>query len=744
MTNVLLASNRLPVTIHVSDGDPRLEPSPGGLATGLRRVREDERTTWLGWPGLALSALGEPRRSQLALALRDERLVPIELHEDEVALYYDELSNGVLWPLLHSLLGDVPLHVRGFDEYRVVNQRFAERIASIVRPGDLVWVHDYHLMLVPALLRQLVPDARIGFFLHVPFPASDVFRVAPHREELLRGMLAADLVGFHTAGYARHFMSSATRLLGAQAEIDRVRVDGREVRVGIFPMGIDAARFDSNARREDVVAQAKALRADDGCKVLVGIDRLDYTKGIPRRLLAFERLLAKAPSLRGRVRLLQVAVPTRQSGTAYQEFRATVDGIVGRINGAYGSARWTPVQYLYRSLDEAEIVAFYRAADVMLVTPIRDGMNLVAKEFCASRVDDDGVLVLSEMAGASADLAEAVHVNPYDVDAMADAFLRALELDADDRGRRMRALRQRVALHDGDRWAKSFLDELRAVDKTPQSARATPSDQPELAQALEAAARAPALVLLLDYDGTLMPFADSPEHAAPDEDLLALLRALGNRARTQVHLVSGRPAHVLDAWFADVPVTLHAEHGAACRAPARKTWRRRDVVLPHRARLRALLDHFAERTPGAFVEEKAATLAWHWRKADPVFGARQAGELRLHLAETTSDAPIEVLLGDHVLEVRRNDVHKGRAVDDVLAAAHPEAAVVCAGDDRTDEDMFARLPERAVSIHVGPRPSAAAHRLLTPGELRRLLDAFFGRPRQTAPRATPREMAAAE
>ena len=725
MSNLILASNRLPVTIHAEEGDARLESSPGGLATGLSTLRSDPRTTWLGWPGLPLSSLAEPRRSEIAMRLRDERLVPVELHEAEVALYYDGVSNGMLWPLLHSLLGDLPLRTTGWDEYTAVNERFAERIAAVHRRGDVVWVHDYHLMLLPAALRRRLPEARIGFFLHVPFPSSDVFRVAPHREELLRGVLGADLVGFHTAGYVRHFASSAIRLLGADAAIDRLRVDGRDVRLGVFPMGVDAARFAATASRADVVDEAQRLRGADGCRLLVGLDRLDYTKGIPRRLLAYEQLLARWPELRGRVRLLQVAVPTRASTTAYQDFRGQVDGIVGRINGAYGTPTWTPVHYLHRTLDEREIVAMYRAADVMLVTPIRDGMNLVAKEFCASRVDGDGVLVVSEMAGAAADLAEALHVNPYDVDGMAAVFKRALDLPPEERRARMGGLRDRVATHDAARWATRFLDELRGVEPAPTPSAPAPVDH-ALPDALERASRAEALVVLLDYDGTLVPFAETPERAAPDEELLALLRALGTRTRTQVHLVSGRPASVLDAWFGELPLTLHAEHGAASRAPTAKAWRRRQVSLPHRERLRALLDHYAERTPGAFVEEKATTLAWHWRKSEGAFGDRQAADLRLHLAELTSDAPIEVILGEKVLEVRRNDVHKGRVVEDVLASAHQDAAIVAAGDDRTDEDMFARLPDGAIAIHVGPRASAAAHRVVDHGELRRLLAAFFG------------------
>src|ERR687889_940292 len=427
MPRILIVANRLPVTVRPTEGGVEVQKSAGGLATGLLRPHEQSGGLWIGWSGVP-EELTAAQHAELDQQLAAMRLVSVPLTADQVTRYHENFSNGALWPLFHYLLDQVPLHVRDWDAYAEVNERFADIVAEHYRPGDLIWIHDYQLLLLPDLLRRRFPDARIGFFLHIPFPAEELFRTLPERERVLRGMLGADLVGFHTPAYLRHFAASLTQILGLTVDIDRVQLSDREVRLGVFPMGIDAQSFRTMAQAPGMDAEVRALRGDHNLKLLVGVDRLDYTKGIPRRLLAYERMLETHPDLRERVRLVQVAVPSRNNVEAYQEFRALVDGLVGRINGAFGTPRWVPVHYIYRGLAEPELVALYRAADVMLVTPLRDGMNLVAKEFIASRTDDDGVLILSEFAGASWELPEAIQVNPYDVDATAESYYRALEM----------------------------------------------------------------------------------------------------------------------------------------------------------------------------------------------------------------------------------------------------------------------------------------------------------------------------
>ncbi len=453
-----MASNRLPISVRLDGGTAKVERSTGGLATGLGGVHDRGESLWVGWPGVADDLPAEQARA-LDARYAELGVVPVPLSADEVRDYYEAFCNGVLWPLLHYMVDQLPLEIPGFELYERVNRRFADAIAAHHRPGDLVWIHDYQLMLVPQLLRERIPEARIGFFLHVPFPSSDVFRTLPFRERLLEGLLGADLVGFHTAAYMRHFASSVLRTLGAATDVDRLRWDDRTVHLGVFPMGVDARGFAALADAPDMPARVEAIRTD-GRQLLVGIDRLDYTKGIPRRLLAYEQLLRKHPELRERVRFVQVAVPSRTNVDKYQEFRDGVDKLIGHIDGQFATPSWVPVHYIFRGLPPEEVAALYRAADVMLVTPIRDGMNLVAKEFVAARTDGGGVLVLSEFAGASSELPEAIHVNPYDIAGTAEAFYRALTMPEDERRGRMRALRRHVETHDVQRWAATFLTKL--------------------------------------------------------------------------------------------------------------------------------------------------------------------------------------------------------------------------------------------------------------------------------------------
>jgi trehalose 6-phosphate synthase/phosphatase len=459
---LLLVSNRLPVTINMKSGRPVVTPSVGGLATGLREPHERCGGLWVGWPGVPQPADEETRR-ELERRLQALRLVPVPLSATEVSTFYERISNGVLWPICHDRLDKLPLRVQGWDVYERVNARFADAVAAHYRPGDMIWVHDYQLMRLPALLRERIPEARIGYFHHIPFPHPEIFAALSRRRWLLRGLLGADLIGFHTRRYRGHFALALRRLLGVDAHDDVAMVHGRRVRLGVFPMGIDARGFAERAAAPEVKSEVERLRGAGKVRLLVGIDRLDYSKGIPRRLHAVEALLESRPEWRERVRLVQIAVPSRGGVHAYQRFRRQVEALVGRINGTFGTPSWTPIQYVHRGVSDKMLLALYRAADVMLVTPVRDGMNLVAKEFVASRTDDDGVLVLSEFAGAADELTDALLVNPYDVESMARAVHRALIMPEDERQARMRGMRAQVLGHHVQRWASSFIEALEAA-----------------------------------------------------------------------------------------------------------------------------------------------------------------------------------------------------------------------------------------------------------------------------------------
>jgi trehalose 6-phosphate synthase/phosphatase len=531
--------------------------------------------------------------------------------------------------------------------------------------------------------------------------------VLPWRRELLNGLLGADLLGFHTFAYMRHFLASLLHVEGVEAEIDRVHLGDRDVKLGVFPMGVDAALFGELAQDPDVQLEVDAIRRDAGGRhILLGVDRLDYTKGIPRRLHAVERLLEREPDLRDRIRCIQVAVPSRGEVDSYQKFKRQVEERVGRINGKCGTLRSTPVHYIHRSVSMRHLVALYCATDVMLVTPLRDGMNLVAKEFVASRVDEDGVLMLSEFAGAAAELDGAVVVNPYDVDAVAENIQRALSTPLAERRARMRMLRRRVLSHDIHAWAETFIQQLSEV-RPAAGPLPAPRHEPSLLSALDRAQRSGRLRLLLDYDGTLVPLARSPELAAPDEDLLALLEQL-SVSGIDMEIVSGRPRDTLESWLGHLQVPLWAEHGFWHRPGRTAAWEAAATISPDwMKRIQPILEQFTASTPGARLEIKTAALAWHFRGAQREFGRRQAHELRMLLGDALSNQPLEVLEGKKVIEIRCRGISKAVVAHHDRSGA--DRTAVAFGDDRTDEDLFRALPESSITVSVGQRLAGARY-----------------------------------
>jgi trehalose 6-phosphate synthase len=454
----VVVANRLPVDLErLPDGTQRWKRSPGGLVTALEPMLRSREGAWVGWPGLA-DAEVEP------LVEDGLQLHPVRLSAQEVTDYYEGFSNGTLWPLYHDVVAQPAFHRHWWNAYARVNQRFAEVVAEVAAPGATVWIQDYQLQLLPAELRRLRPDLRIGFFLHIPFPPTELFMQLPWRTRIVEGLLGADLVGFHTPGGVRNFRWLATHLTGATPGHGRQEVvaDGRPVKLGAFPISIDSAALDRLSRTSEVQERAKQIRADlgDPERVVLGVDRLDYTKGIDVRLRAFEELLSEGRADPEDTVMIQLATPSRERVEHYQKMRNDIEQSVGRINGEYARVGHPAVHYLHQSLPRDELAAFFVAADVMLVTPLRDGMNLVAKEYVACRSDNGGVLVLSEFAGASIELKDAILVNPHDTDDVKNALHTALTMDPEEGRRRMKALRRQVLGHDVDRWARSFLDAL--------------------------------------------------------------------------------------------------------------------------------------------------------------------------------------------------------------------------------------------------------------------------------------------
>lgn len=667
---LIIASNRLPFTIQPNGTGIELKPTSGGLAAALAAVHQRDGNVWVGWPG-ECTGLDPVHRRELERTLSQGRVAGVDLSPDEIHQYYDGICNSVLWPVFHYLIDRVPIELPDFQSYRAVNERFAARIESVYRPGDVIWIHDYHLMLAPAMVRARIPDAPIAFFLHIPFPSGDVFRVLPWRRELLDGLLGASQIGFQTARDSRNFADTLELLTEYRTDGSTVVAEGREIRFRAYPIGIDAARLDSK-RAGMAGSDPVVLRTAPERKLLVGVDRLDYTKGIPRRLAAFERLLEENPELRGGVELLQVAVPSRATVASYISYKEEVDALVSRVNGRYGTAGWTPVRYICRSVSAPDLKRIYQAADVMLVTSLRDGMNLVAKEFVSCRSDEDGVLILSEMAGASEELREALLVNPYSIEHLASAIAVALHMDASERRARMRALRQRVSGRGVEEWVSSFLKDLRRP-----SGRAAVSSPDVTAAVLASVAHARDATIVLEYETALVPGLCHDVPSAPDPELLDLLGGLSGRSGISVHVLSALEHDTLDSWFDDTPVVIWGNHGLWSRERDGHRWKRtRWTSMAWKDDVRMLFDQFTARTPGAFVEERSAALVWHFGRADPLLAKTHAQLVGTLLEDAAVALDYRVTLSRDAIVVQPAGAQFATALQKLVESSAPSTPVI--------------------------------------------------------------------
>lgn len=728
-SRLLIVSNRLPLTLERSGETFTAEPSAGGLATAMRPVLEATRGVWFGWPGEA----GEEKGAATVLKawIEGHGYAAVGLPRTVANRFYHGFANGTLWPLFHQFPSRLAFDPEDWEAYVEANRRFRDAVLAELRPSDLVWVHDYHLMLLPRLLREAAPDAAIGFFLHIPFPSSDVFRILPRREELLTGLLGADLIAFQTHAHLQHFRSSLLRILGLGSRMDRVLVKGRFARLEALPIGIAPWEFTNLLDHDPGVTTSldEIRRRYAGQRLLLAVDRLDYTKGIPERLRAFRRLLKRSPALRGKVALIQVAVPSRERVPRYRELQTEVNQLVGEINGEFGTPEWTPLVYIRRSVPRPELVALYAAADVGWVTPLRDGMNLVAKEYVACQRGGAGLLLLSEFAGAAAEMGEAFLVNPYDEDHVAAALERALELPEEERRERMAALQGRILRNNSMAWAERFLAHLREAAASRAHARTTGPARLPMKEVVKRFGAAHRRLLLLDYDGTLVPFASRPREAVPPSGLLPLLSRLAASPEQRVALVSGRPRDSLETWFGGVGgLWLVAEHGAILRPADASAWEQLRPSMPDawKDRVRPVLEHFVDRTPGSFVEEKEYSLVWHYRMSDPEFGEWLANELVATLEDLLAETELRALRGHCSVEVKLAWANKGEAVARLEADGFAPDFRLALGDDRTDEDLFERLPEDAVTVHVGEGPSRARYRLSGPEEALHFLSELAG------------------
>jgi trehalose 6-phosphate synthase/phosphatase len=729
---LVVVSNRLPFTIRENEGRLQFSESAGGLVTGLKAALEavapatlqSRGYLWVGWPGTAIAENWHAEIRRRAAA--EFSCHPVFLSEQEMDRFYFGFCNKTIWPQFHYFPSYTVYSDEYWEQYRHINQVFCDSLLEVIRPDDTVWVHDYHLMLLPQLLKEKLPNTHIAFFLHIPFPSFEIFRLMPGgwRREILAGMLGADLIGFHTYEYTQHFLQCVLRILGHEHNMGQIITPDRLVNVETFPMGIDFEKFSAAVTNPDVVHERETLLSSlRNVRSILSVDRLDYTKGIMNRLEGFESFLESYPEYHGTVVLIMVVVPSRIGVEQYDLMKRQIEELVGKINGRFGRVDWTPVIYQYRSVPFLSLVALYSLSDVALVTPLRDGMNLVAKEYIATRLDGTGMLILSEMAGAAKELGEAIIINPNSRMEVASALKEALEIPPEEQKRRNQIMQNRLRRYTVVRWAQEIIAELNAMQQDQERFCAKVLPPPARQLLIDQFKRSSRRLLLLDYDGTLTPLVRHPMLARPGSDLLALLERLGNTAGNAVVIVSGRNRGTMDQWLGKLPVGLAAEHGIWLRDQGGQWHMSKKLENAWMPTILPILQLYADRLPGSTVEQKEYSLVWHYRAADPEQGLMLARELRDHLVTFTANIDVQVMQGHKVIEVRPAGVTKGSAARYFMDGRAYEF-IVAIGDDWTDEDMFGAMPEEATSIRVGLTNTRAKYNFRSVKDVLRLLEDF--------------------
>lgn len=719
--SVVIVSNRLPISVKKVDGKLEFYPSVGGLATGLSSYVKDKRNKWIGWPGVPSDDLSEAEQQQISDELIKHNCYPVFLKQKQLDEYYNGYSNTILWPLFHDLPAELGDHDRTWKAYQSVNRAFGDVVLALSDPDSTIWVHDYQLLTLPAMLRAARPQAKIGFFLHIPFPKPSNFAQLPSAKILLAGILGSDLVGLHTRAYVENFLSVVGEITSDVVGQEQVILGDRVVRVTDFPMGIDYERFTKARELKNVKREVKKHQKKyKGMKVIVTVDRLDPTKGIAERLEAYYEFLRQSPQFLGKVVMAMLAVPSRTEIDEYKKLKERVDGLVAKINSEFGTRKWQPVDYMYTSLPVESVTALYQVADIAFITPIRDGMNLVAKEFIASKPKNDGVLILSKTAGAAQELTDALLVNPKRRSTMVSALDRALKMPKTELRERLGTMHRQIATHTVQDWAKTFMGTLQTPVGGPvrRTRPLTRDREQDIVDSFHAAGKR---TLLFDYDGVLVPIATNPEDAKPTKSLRNLLQKLADTPGTEVSIISGRTKDTLDEWLGDLPLTLIAEHGAFIRKSGHKNWRKAVSASDEwKNEVELILEKYAALTPGSFVEMKHFAAVWHYRKASAYHAQKNLVTLKRILARVANKYGLEVRSGKKILEIKPVGINKGVAALGRLQSS-PDF-VLAAGDDYTDEDMFTALPVTAYTLKVGRGYTAARYRVAAVDNLQALLN----------------------
>jgi trehalose 6-phosphate synthase/phosphatase len=729
MPQVIIVSNRLPISVKKEDGELKFSPSLGGLATGLSSYVNRRKNRWIGWPGIASDELSGNDEDIIVAELAKHNCTPVFLNQKQIDDFYNGYSNQVLWPLFHSLRhGELQpaVHQRFWQAYRQINRKYAEAALNSSEMGGHIWVHDYQLMLVPEMIRQDRADVIIGFFLHTPWPGAKSLTNLAEAKKLISGILGADVAGFHTPGYVTNFLESCQANGWNQTGHNEIQIKQRTIRIADFPMGIDYQKYATATRSRQVKAAVKRYRKNyKNRKVIVSVDRLDPSKGLIERLKAYANLLEQYPKLRRKVVFAMVAAPSRMDVPAYQRLSKRLQILVDEINTQYGKADWQPVDYMNWAQPFEEVTALFQLADVAFITPLKDGMNLTAKEFVAAQ-RRGGVLILSETAGAAEELRnDALMVNPSKPETMVAALHQALTMRKRELRRRLRHMQTQLSTNTVQDWAKDFVDTLnRPIPGT----GAVSIRQKLRRQIINDFRQADKRLLLLDYDGSLVPFSEDYHDAKPPKKLCNLLEKLSSEPSNDVVLISGRGSQDLEAWFGKLPINLVAEHGATYKKSDSKNWQTIEKSGGQwKQDLQPILEKYTALTPGSKIEVKPHSLVWHYRAASPYYAGKNAVIIKRLLKPQLKTYGLELMQGNKALEVKNSRVGKGLAAHSWLKQDY--GFILSVGDDATDEDLFAVLPisdeaQNVYGIKVGRGRTKAGYRLASYKDVLALLKKF--------------------
>ena len=717
---LFIISNRLPIKANRNENNElEFTRSEGGLTTGMDSLTMDVEKHWIGWPGTYTES--EEEEKLISEHLEKFNFHPVFLSSDQILNYYEGYSNSTLWPLCHYFYTFIEYENLYWNTYKQVNELFARTTLNLIGPNDIVWVQDYQLMLLPQMIRKSVDNVSIGYFHHIPFPSYELFRVLPERAELHEGLLGADLIGFHTHDYMRHFVSAAERVLDIRFRFDQVLLNNRIAYVDAFPMGINFDLYYNAIQQPEVQAKVDAMRETYGKhKLILSVDRLDYSKGIVHRLRGFAQFLENHPEYREKVSLAMIVVPSRDSVDRYASLKTKIDETIGTINGKFSTINWTPVYYFYHGFPFEELVALYHMADIGLVTPLRDGMNLVAKEYLAAKREKAGVLILSEMAGAAIELNEALIINPNNIEEIENAIFTALEMPEEEQMRRLKKMQQSVSRKSVNKWANDFVNELKAINLRNENLNTERIDYQAKIKIQTEYRNSQKRLFILDYDGTLSAFKSRPEDAVPTKETYKLLNKLASDPKNKVVISSGRDRDTLEEWFGSLAIDLAAEHGACYKEHG--VWV--DNIgdeKPWDNEIMEIVQNFVDKTPRSKIEEKNTTLVWHYRNVDTWLASLREQQLFEALMIPCARLGLQIMRGNKIIEIK-SPVHTKGSEARRLLATQTFDFIMAIGDDTTDEDTFRELPDFAYTIKVGNISEVARYSVKSQSKVLPLLD----------------------